>query len=183
MKTAFVNMLYLLWQENPNPSKWPGLLSRWAEISQQEANRVLEYGEIQDDILNKVAEANRIEAEVLRYDLMISQGEMVSENVKYLLDKLKHGEGKELAERAQVAPETVSKWKQGDQTPTFRHRAKIKEYLGIEQHVDLGEDPLFLVREPLTDKMRRADLHDHISTADRGTIGKYYDAIKKLLRG
>ena len=183
MNTAFLNVLYLLWQADKDPDRWPSLLARWAGIGQREAEPILEGDKVRDDILDKVAAANRIEAEVLRYDLLVGAEEIVRENVRYLLSKLEHGQGKELAEHTQVAPETVSKWKQGEQIPTPRHRQEIKEYLGVERSVDLKEVPLFLLRDSLTDKMRRADLRDQIDAADKETIRKYYDAIKKLLQG
>jgi len=183
MSTAFVNVLYLLWEADQNVEAWQELLAEWAEISITDAERMIEDREINDVALRRVAQANHIEEEVLKYEMMISQEEMVRENVVYLLAKLKHGESKKLAEYVGVAQETVSKWKQGEQIPTSGNRGRIKEYLGVERNVDLAEDPLFLLQDPLTDKMRRADLHVQVREADRRVIRRYYEAIKKLLRG
>jgi transcriptional regulator with XRE-family HTH domain len=181
MNPPYMNLFYLLWRESRDIRSWPGLLAEWAEIQRTEAKRIIENRSVPDEILSRVAEAKDYTVEELHYGALIGSEQIAEENIKYLLDKLRHGEKKKLAEQIGVTPETVSQWSRGNQLPRSKNREKIKSYFGIENAVDLEEHPLFLVQRPLTDEMRRRDLREKIEEADEDSIETYYDALVKLL--
>lgn len=183
MDASYLNLLYLLWTEQNDPEKWPGLLAEWGDVSQREAARIIDEQDVDAQLLETVAGQVPFTVEDLRYTTLPSKEEVLHENIRYLLSKLEHGGAKELASAIGVAQETVSNWKKGKQLPTQKHRDAIGDYFGVAESLDLESDPLFLQQEALTDQMRRNELRQMIESAEKDTVEKHYESVKKLLEG
>jgi transcriptional regulator with XRE-family HTH domain len=180
MDDEFFNLLYLLWEETQDRDRWPDLLAKWTDLSKDEASVILDREQVSDETLRQVAEANGYTIEEVKYGRLLGEDKIKDRNIQYLLGQLKHGEGQKLADEIDVASETVSKWRQGDYSPSSKNTEKILSYFRAPD-VNISKDPLFLMMKPMTGEMIRRDLQDKMGESEISKLKKYYDAIVKLI--
>lgn len=179
------NIRYLLWREGIPKRDWLTRVAEWVGLDPDQAEKLL--GGKNDDSGPSGVEAIAKEAKVrvqdlLQKDLLATGGvDILTENIRYLIEGLPHGFKKEFAATLEVDVTTVSRWRNGGQRPTRTKLGEIGKYFGIQPDIDLESDPVFLSIEPVSNIQYREWLHEKIDQLDDRTLTNLMPAFERLL--
>jgi transcriptional regulator with XRE-family HTH domain len=178
------NIRYLLWKEGADRRDWPSKLAEWLGCSLQRAGDLLE-GE-GEDLTSKEKKAlektTRLAPEELSGDLLEKHdGDILVENIRYLIDGLPHGQKKEFAAKLGVDVTTVSRWIGGAQRPTKKKLGEIGRYFGLPPGADLITEAIFLWTEPISEGQMKRWIMEKIQQVDGKTLREIFPALKKLI--
>ena len=127
--------------------------------------------------------ATGLAPEALSGDLLEKHdGDVLVENIRYLIDGLPHGQKKEFAAKQGVDVTTVSRWIGGAQRPTKTKLGRIVRYFSTPSGTDLAVDPIFLSMEPVNESQMKERLHESIDRLDAETLRTIYPALARLLK-
>ena len=180
------NIGYLLWKEGAARKDWPSKLAKWLGCPLQRAEGLLE-GEGKDLITSKekkaLEKATGLAPEELSGDLLEKyDGDILVENIRYLIDGLPHGQKKEFAAKLGVDVTTVSRWIGGAQRPTKKKLEEIGKYFGLPPGTDLDSEAIFLWTEPISESQIRSWVTERIQQADEKMLREIFPALRRLLK-
>lgn len=185
MPSVGKNLRYILWRAEIPRNAWiPRLAAALADGAKRAGELLRDSGDAltttESSILSKhFGVAGR---SLQGKDLLSVEGtNILSENIRYLLDSLPRGEKKELASTLGVDATTVSRWRSGASRPTRKKQADFAHYFGIPGYLDLETNPLFLSLEPVTTQESRMWLHERIDGLEGSTLSEIFPALKRLL--
>jgi transcriptional regulator with XRE-family HTH domain len=107
---------------------------------------------------------------------------MVKQNMVYLMEYLPQGSQKKLTSMLKVRKETVSRWATGKKPPTVKHRREILRFVGVPEHIDIEQVPLFLSTEPLGVFQQRAWIRGRLDALDAEELAQLFPALEKMLK-
>lgn len=175
------NLRYQLWRRDIARERWALQLIEWLDCSERRAWQLLR-GDLPDQKeLRRIAERMGLTAEVLQSGNLTERVQILTENLRYLLDAPKRGGKKVLAEELDVQQASISRWLRGGR-PEPRHQVAIKKYFGLPASVDLETDPLFLELSPVGGYEQRAWLRQRVDELDDETLRVLFPALERLLR-
>jgi len=185
MRYTSENLRYLLWNEDVKREEWVSTLATWLQCDLARAtellfnNRRLEPNEIE----NLIKAIHFVERDFESVCLIEEdQMDIPLMNVRYLLDSLKRGERKILAENLGVHEVTISRWYAGSQIPSPRHYEALCEYFGLDRTLDIQIEPIFLSLEPVTVGDRKKWLQERIEQLDTIFLGELFPVLRRILR-
>ena len=111
-----------------------------------------------------------------------SEKELVSLNLRFLLDSLGWGENCAFVDAIGVNPSTLSRWKQGKTLPDRESQLRICKYFGYSDNEVLKTGFLFLNLEPVTSQQKRQECKDLLDGISNEDFDRLYPALIKLLR-
>ncbi len=178
------NIRYLLWKEGADRKDWPSKLAKWLGCSLQRAEDLLE-GEGEDPTSKEkkaLEKATGLAPEELSGDLLEKHdGDILVENIRYLIDGLPYGQKKEFAAKLGVDVTTVSRWIGGAQRPTKKKLEEIGKYFGLPPGTDLNSEPIFLWTDPVSETQMKSWLMEQIQQIDGKTLREIFPALRRLL--
>ena len=179
------NIRYLLWKEGEERRNWETKLSVWLGCSPERAVDLLEGdGEAltakEGEIL---AKKTGLKIGELSGDLLAVHGvDVLTENIRHLIDTLPHGQKKKFAAKLGIDVTTVSRWLNGAQRPTKTKLKQICNYFGLPPETDLGTDAVFLRTGPIGESQIKNWISDKIERLDGKTLSEIYPALRRLLK-
>lgn len=175
------NLRYQLWRRGVAREQWVLQLTEWLDCGERRAWQLLRGDQPHQEELRHLAERMKMKEETLQSDELVEQVQVLTENLRCLLDAPKRGGKKVLAEELGVQQASISRWLRGGR-PEPRHQAAIKKYFGLPANVDLETDPLFLELSPVGSYAQRAWLRQHADELDEETLRVLFPALERLLR-
>lgn len=179
------NIHYLLWKEGVERKDWPSKLAKWMGCPLRRAEDLLEgHG---DPLTLKekkaLANATHLSLEDLFGNLVEKQGlDILTENVRHLINGLPHGKKKEFAAKLGIDVTTVSRWISGAQRPTKKKLEEIGKYFGLPPGTKLDSDELFLWTEPISESQMKSWITEYIHKMDEKTLREIFPALRRLLK-
>lgn len=182
------NVRYLLWRRGVDRSEWANELAEKTGIPKDRIRSFL-VGDIDDaalgaDELAMIAEVVGLgdEPDNLRHaGYAFADADILTENLKYLLNSLEHGKKKDLARAIGVDPTTLSRWLNGSVVPQRSNLRQLVFHFGLHHDTNLVEDPIFLSVEPVSATERRKWLHERIDKLRPDELSELYPALRRLL--
>lgn len=183
-----MNVRCLLWRKGVPRSGWLAELARRTGLPRARINSFLN-GDTDDAALeqHEVAMLAEIvglgeEADHLRHaGYALDDCDVLSENLRYLLNSLGRGGKKALAGDLGVDPTTLSRWLNGSFVPQTSTLRQLVSNFGLPPNTDLEEDPIFLSAEPISATERRSWLHGRIEDLQADELRALYPALRRLL--
>jgi transcriptional regulator with XRE-family HTH domain len=178
------NLRYLLWKNKVKRSLWAEQLASWANCSERRAESLLRTGRITAQEQARIAESTDVSEESLRFSRLIEERsvDVLSENLKHLLDSLPYGGNKKLADELEVDPQTVSRWRSGRQLPRPSHLLGISRYFALPIGTHLDADPIFLSLSPVTAAEQLEWVQRHVAGLSPEELHSLFPALERLLR-
>jgi transcriptional regulator with XRE-family HTH domain len=182
LRTETLYIRYLLWKEDADPSRWAIILRKKTTIPETRAKDILGGASLSGDEREAICEGFSIGLETLLHDETFGMDgfELARENIKFLVGRLPHGEGKKMAQALGVSKETISRWKNNGVTNKIRPD-KILKYLGLDPRININTDPLFLSLNPVGKFAIKKWLMDQLESISSDELSKLFPALKKLL--
>lgn len=176
------NMRYLLWRERVQHEHWVSQLATWAGVERLRAEALLHGAEAEPEEVQHLARALDISEESLVSErLLTTYGvNVLQANLRYLIDRIDHGQKKQLASELGIHPATISRWYNGELHPRKAHQGAICHYFGLPRSIDLENEVLFLSMTPLLD--RKAWLHQQIDNLDSVKLDELFPALRLMFR-
>ena len=130
-----------------------------------------------------VAKRSGVRLKVLRSNNILARDnvDVLSENVRFMINGLERRQKRAFALDIGVHPTTISKWLAGKIRPENPSQTAICRYFGFKAGVDLKVDPLFLSYSPVTITQRKRWLHEKIDGMTSKDLGDLFLALEKLL--
>lgn len=179
------NLCFLLWQRQVPRSNWAGEVATWVRCSEQRANDLLAQVEPSSDELQSISQTVQIDEQELYYSDLLQQSQISvwQENIKYLVNTLKHGEQEKLVTHLGLKSSgTVTKWRKGTVEAEKTHKEGLNQFFGLPSFIDLEHDLLFLSLSPVDTASQRAWLHARINQVSDRTLQTLFPALERLLR-
>lgn len=180
------NLRFLLWEKEIDRTRWSQQLAVWVACTPERAEALLHGQTLTSSEQETLANKLGISEEDLQFRSLVEERgiDILYENIRFLLDSLKHGQQKEMAERIGVSPTTVSRWVslQSTQRPQPAKREALRNYFGLATWIDLEKTPLFLALLPIGAKQQKEWLYDHIEQLKPDTLAQLFPALERLLR-
>lgn len=131
-----------------------------------------------------MAKRSGVRLKVLRSNniLVRDNVDVLSENVRFMINGLERRQKRAFALDIGVHPTTISKWLAGKIRPENPSQTAICRYFGFKTGVDLKVDPLFLSYSPVTITQRKRWLHDRVDEMTPATLADLYPALEKMLQ-
>ena len=118
----------------------------------------------------------------LRYrDLVAEYGNVLGENLAYLLNSLERGGKKSLADAVGIDPTTISRWLNGSFSPHRTTLQALASHFGLPAGIDLEEDPVFLSAEPVTQTEQRRLISSQLDRLSTEDFRQLYPALRRML--
>jgi transcriptional regulator with XRE-family HTH domain len=183
-----INVRCLLWTKRVPRGEWASELVRKTGIPLARINAFL-IGDIDDANLNPQEVAMfaevvgvGIEADNLRYPgYAFANSDLLTENLRYLLNTLGRGGKKGLAGEIGVDPTTLSRWLNGTFVPQTSTLRQLISHFGLPPNTNLEEDPIFLSAHPISAAERRNWLHERIEHLRSDELRDLFPALRRLL--
>jgi transcriptional regulator with XRE-family HTH domain len=179
------NIRYLLWKEGTERKDWPSKLAEWLGCPIQRAEDLLEgHGQpLTPKEMKALAHATDLAPQDISRNLLEEHGvEILSENIRHLIDGLPHGQKKEFAAKLGVDVTTVSRWIGGAQRPTKKKLEEIGKYFSLPPGIELDSEAIFLWTEPISESQMKSWITENIQKADGKTLREIYPALRRLLK-
>jgi transcriptional regulator with XRE-family HTH domain len=179
------NIRYLLWKEGVEGKDWPSKLAEWVGCPLQRAEDLLEgYGELLTLKEKKsLVNATRLSLEDISGNLLEKQSvDILTENIRHLINGLPHGQKKEFAAKLGVDVTTVSRWISGAQRPTKKKLGEIGKYFGLSPGTNLDSDAIFLLTEPINESQMKSWIMERIEHLDQKTLREIFPAMVRLFK-
>lgn len=178
------NLRYLLWRQEIRRDSWGEHLADWAKCSSGRAEELLNGAALQDEEQQRIAHNAKVREEEIQTERFLGdQVDVFRENILYLTNKEVTGlSANLLAKEIDVSPVSISRWKQGKQSPEDTQLLKLSRYFGFQPKVNLKQHAVFLWLSPIGDLKRRAWLQERIKQIDAETLNALYPALEKLLK-
>ncbi len=179
------NISYLLWKEGEERRNWETRLSVWLGCSPERAADLLEgNGETltvkEGEIL---AQKTGLKIGELSGDLLAVHGvNILTENIRHLIDTLPHGQKKKFAAKLGIDVTTVSRWLNGTQRPTKKKLKQICNYFGLPPDTDLEAEDVFLWTRPIGESQIKNWISEKVAQLDGKTLREMYPTLKRLFR-
>lgn len=175
------NLRYQLWRRGITRERWALQLIEWLDCGERRAWQLLRGDLPVQEELRRLAERMELTEEALQFGNLAGHVQILTENLRYLLDAPKRGGKKVLAAELGVQQASISRWLRGGR-PEPRHQAAIRKYFGLPASIDLENDPLFLELSPVGSYEQRAWLRQHVDELDDETLRVLFPALERLLR-
>jgi transcriptional regulator with XRE-family HTH domain len=179
------NIRYLLWKEGEERRNWETRLSTWLGCTSERANALLE-GEgkpltaKEGEILTR---KTGLKPSELSGDLpAVQEVDVLTENIRFLISTLPHGEKKKFAEKLGIDVTTVSRWIKGAQRPTRTNLRQIGDYFGLPPDTDLKAEDVFLWTRPIGESQIKNWISEKVAQLDGKTLREMYPTLKRLFR-
>jgi hypothetical protein len=183
-----LNLRYLLWRaERLDRRNWTAILAKWLNCPIEKAQRILQGERLTGEQYSLIFEQSPVvvdEGEFFNRSLIeVDRVDVVRENVRFLLEQLRHGEAKQLGVALSVSDHTVSEWKRWRRKGGIekQHLLGLARYFGIDPRVSLYTEPVFLWTEPIGGRQRREWLRRQITFLSEDELSELFPALKKLL--
>lgn len=179
------NIRYLLWKEGEERRNWETRLSVWLGCSPDRAADLLEGdGEAltakEGEIL---AQKTGLKIGELSGDLLAVHGvDVLTENIRHLIDTLPHGQKKKFAAKLGIDVTTVSRWLNGAQRPTKTKLKQICNYFGLPLETNMESETVFLWTGPIGETQMRGWIWEKVEQLDGKTLREIFPALNKLLK-
>ncbi len=179
-----LNVRYLAWKEEPDPTKWASLLRKKASFSEKRASAVIAGEKLTDAERASLAEAFNVEIEVMITTALfgLSEKEIRMENIKYLFRELPQGNQKKIAQILEIREETVSRWVTGKNPPSTTNARRLLEAIGIDPSADVNQVPFFLSLSPMGQLAQKRWLIERIEKISPVELSKLFPALEKIFR-
>jgi len=180
-----LNIRFLLWRDDVKRDEWAAKLADMLECDIHRAQEILGGGvDIQPKEIAVVAKAYKVGVNDLRTQNLVSEEktDVLSANIRHLIDGLAHGQRKQFAAQLGVDVTTVSRWSTAAQRPTKTKLRRICDYFGLPVATNLEADPVFLSLDPVTGSEMKRWLHEQIEGLDSDTIRNLFPALQRLLK-
>jgi transcriptional regulator with XRE-family HTH domain len=176
------NLRYLLWSKRLDRREWTECLAQWIGCDSQRAEALLTGAEPEPNERRQLASTVGISEDTLQCTRLIRRDkiDVLATNLRYILDRLGHGERKVLAHKLNVHPTTISRWCSGTLSPSYRNLRALNAYLGLPSSMSLEREPIFLSRAPMSDWERRQSLHKLIDAIDAVLLRHLYTTIMEF---
>ena len=176
------NLRCLLWRSGVSQDQWPAQLAQWCACDVARATAMLQgQEELTEPETEAVATATGVQTKEWLSGNLLDGVDVLTENLKFLLDSLEHGGKNRLADSLGVTPGTVYKWCGGFQPPKKRHSQAILAFFGLDPLLDLTTQALFLSMEPIGSRAKREWLMSRLKGIDEQALEAYFPALKKIL--
>lgn len=179
------NIRYLLWKQGEERGSWEAKLSSWLGCTLERAIALLD-GECkplaakEGELLSRLAGLKPGE---LSGDIPADQEvDILTENIRFLISTLPHGEKKKFAEKLGIDVTTVSRWTRGTQRPTKKKSKQISNYFGLPPDTDLEVEEVFLWTEPIGESQIKSWISERVAQLDGKTLREMYPALKRLFK-
>jgi transcriptional regulator with XRE-family HTH domain len=183
------NVRFLLWKAGVRREEWVSWLESRSALGLYRA-RDLVAGLTVDDAISEseLLELARLfdlgaEGEsLLRFDdFTQTRVNVLTENLRFLLDQLPHGGKQQLARQVGVDPATISRWRSGSHSPEGPSLRSLILAFGLPAETDLKRDALFLSAEPISGAAQRKWLHERIENLSPNELHAHFASLKRLL--
>jgi hypothetical protein len=185
MRYTSENLRYLLWNEDVKREEWVSTLATWLQCDTSRSTELLFNNRRLDpaEIENLIKAIHFVERDFESMCLIEEdQMDIPLMNIRYLLDSLKRGDRKILAESLDVHEVTISRWYAGSQVPSSRHYEALGEFFGLDRTLDIRTEPIFLSLEPVTVGDRKKWLQERIEQLDTIFLGELFPVLRRLLQ-
>ena len=189
LSTENLNIRYLVWKVDPDPGGWVSVLHTKASFTKQRARQVLEGDPLSDRERFAILEGFDADADSFGSAKLMgmSNQEIVSCNMVYLIGELPQGEQKKMAKYLGVTAETVSRWsnrnwlkERKNYNKIMQNAKRIAEYLGVKPRFDLSITPLFLSLIPVGQFAQRNWLRRRIEKLSADELADLFPAFERL---
>ena len=185
VESLTLNIRYLLWREGVRRDEWAAKLADLLGSDIRRSQEILSGGvDLQSAEVALIAKAYKVAINKLRTQSLISEEmvDVLTANIRHLIDGLAHGQRKHFAAELGVDVTTVSRWSSSTQRPTKTKLRRICGYFGLPVVTDLERDPMFLSLDPITGTEMRSWLHEQIDGMDADTLRNLFPALQRLLK-
>ena len=166
------NIRYLLWKEGEERKNWETRLSVWLGCSLERAK--------EREVL---AQQTGLKIGELSGDLLAVHGvDVLTENIRHLIDTLPHGQKKKFAAKLGIDVTTVSRWLNGAQRPTRTKLKQICNYFGLPPETNLETEAVFLWTGPVGERQMKGWITERVEQLDGKTLREIFPALRKLLK-
>ena len=182
------NTRFLMWRRGVPREEWATWLERRVGWRPSLIVRLV-HDDVEDSRLGEaeVAELSTLfgmngEEQEIRYrDLATEHGEVLHENLTYLINSLERGGKKSLAEAVGIDPTTISRWLNGSFAPHKTTLQALSSYFGLPPGTDLEADPMFLSAEPMAQSEQRRWLKERMDQLSTEEFRQLYPALRRML--
>ncbi len=186
MNSVSKNLCYLLWKDGVEKTQWTTIVSSWADCDKKRAHQLLtsSSAKLSDSELTFICRIHGLSQEDFFYSDYLekdSEVNILKENLIWMLNTLSYGKKKELAEKINKQPITISRWIKGRQTPSETTIKKLREIFSIPSNIDLKSTPLFLYPYPTIEAEQKTWLHSRIDELPANELRNLFPALQKLL--
>jgi transcriptional regulator with XRE-family HTH domain len=178
-----LNIRYLVWKENPDPTRWPELLRKNVSFTIQRANSVLRGSKLTSKERAAVVEGFNVEEEAFVTSRLfgMSTTDLLMMNLKHLMKEIPRGSRKKMAKELGVTPESVSRWSTSQNPPSTNNMALLLKYFQLDSSLNLNETPYFLSLSPVGHFSQKRWLKERIDKISAPELSKLFPALEKLL--
>jgi transcriptional regulator with XRE-family HTH domain len=185
VESLTLNIRYLLWREGVRRDEWAAKLADLLGCDIRRAQEILSGGvDLQPKEIAAMAKAYKVGVNDMRTLSLLSKekDDMLTANIRHLIDGLAHGQRRQFAAELGVDVTTVSRWSTAAQRPTKTKLGRIRDYFGLPFATDLEGDPIFLSLDPITGSEMRSWIHEQIEGLDADTLRNLFPALQRLLK-
>lgn len=181
------NLRWLLSREEPRAELWSGMLSLKTRntINRLDAGALLMGGPVDAHQLSVLSEMLGYESEeLMSVPLYTRDTSILAQNLRYLVEAIPHGHGKEAATKIGVKEAQLSRWKKwGDQrSPHAPNLRKLLKFHGMDPDIDLEKVPIFLSMEPLSGYAQKEWVASRVHDMPAEYVAEIYPALKRLFQ-
>lgn len=178
MQPINVNLRYQLWKHHVPKQDWSKKLVQILGIEIARAELLLESDSPSKSELEVLARAWDIEIDALAFT-PFDPDEVLNENLRYLINDLKHGGKAKLADTIGVSRITVSRWLNQKGKPNRSNLEQIAKYFDLD--IVQIQEPLFLSLDPIGARAQKEWLNEQIDRLSIKTLNELFPALKRLL--
>jgi len=185
VESLTLNIRYLLWREGVRRDEWAAKLADLLGCDIRRAQEILSGGvDLQPKEISAMAKAYKVGVNDMRTLNLLSKEkvDVLTANIRHLIDGLAHGQRKHFAAELGVDVTTVSRWSTAVQRPTKTKLGRIRDYFGLPIAMDLEGDPIFLSLDPVTGSEMKSWLHEQIEGLEADTLRNLFPALQRLLK-
>jgi hypothetical protein len=177
------NLRYLLWQQKVPQRTWAMEVAKWVGCDLQRAQALLSGERWESHELNALEDSQSIQSEEFQFSSLLDPEIIWPENVKHLLDQVKHGDLGKLAQHLGLQGQsTISKWKRKQSNPEKKYKQKLHDFFSLPNDIDLEQDAIFLMDQSIDVHARKAWLQLKIEQLNPKTLQQLFPALERLLR-
>lgn len=182
-----LNLRWILRREDPKPDSWPGELVRLSRKSLPltRAIGLLRGAEPTPAEVAVLIDLTGFEKEeLLSVPLYTRELPLFAQNLRHLVESIRHGQGRDAAGKIGITESQLSRWRKwGDERKP--HRTNVRNLLkfhGMDPDLDLDDVPIFLSMEPISGYAQKAWLSSRVQEMSAAEVAALYPALRKLLR-
>jgi hypothetical protein len=182
-----LNLRWLMSREDKRPEAWDLLLTGKTRntINRSDAGALLMNGPVDSYQLSVLSEMLGYESEeLMSVPLYTRDKSILAQNLRYLVETIPHGHGKEAAAKIGVKEAQLSRWKKwGDQrAPHAPNLRKLLKFHGMDPDIDLEVVPIFLSMEPLSGYAQKEWVAARVHDMPAEYVAEIYPALKRLFQ-